>query len=689
MRPKAINAILADIRKDRETGLLTSRVGDAELIAEISDLITLSDKRRKSYNKKRSQRQQSTSTETSTPEVMSVTPKTEPGLESGIESGMESGMESVLESGMESGMEIDARVDSRLELREPRQDPRLQSRMDFLDSGMAIDQSQVASTSIGPPGSAKSFKIGFCHPTESADPDTFVYIADFNDIPQLTEDQSYIQQLRTLSPGLRVSVDGIYTSNTVFSHPLTYLAIPLQLNRRLPVDIENDRIVSYAETVVEMNQTAADLELQSSSVHRSSSSSGVPPDFQAFVPLKAVTRIYSGNMLLTRKTDPVTGYFVAPSSRSVRVMLPLQAGVWASLVNDLHNGIITDSHFQQLCITQTLLTADGKLLHSFLWDFQLAKDARVMPVSIIVRCGPPPSAIPSYVRGHKRARSRSLNELDLITLPFSSERVPSSTCSDSFSFNTSNGSTRRPSDWSLQYSETPLPTPVEPSFILENPPAQSRSMRNVSRISSTSSTSQPIMFRLRPKMTPDNCDTSVDGARQFSDVSSSSSTMDQSPLQQPKQFRFKVGLRGASASDSYLPLAPSSAPGSAVLQSKVLYAQPQFSTIPVAPMVSTNPQKSKTPRTAKTAKTSKPTKSTKTAKTSKSSKSETGTTAAVSSLSPNMSASKGLSNAVVARSAQEAGCSVDRFKVRVDSNYKFKFYNPEEKEELSESSAHE
>ncbi len=68
LRPKAINECLAQIRRDKETAQLSARIGNKELLDEIRNLLVLSDKKRKAYNKKKSQRhQQQAEMHTSTP----------------------------------------------------------------------------------------------------------------------------------------------------------------------------------------------------------------------------------------------------------------------------------------------------------------------------------------------------------------------------------------------------------------------------------------------------------------------------------------------------------------------------------------------------------------------------------------------------------------------------------------------
>ncbi|QPG73990.1 hypothetical protein FOA43_001307 [Brettanomyces nanus] len=625
LRSKIVNEYLAKIKKDDHTNDLL----DSPILANIRSLLTLTDKRRKSYNKRRSQRRLQVST--STPNKH----------------------------------------------HSPSHSSSYRSSVSPYSSDSAANSILTVDSPVPCSGLARTLKVGFCRHEQGASALNFVYLADFSHISQVFEDETYLLQLRNNSRGIRDALNGIYNHTALLSHPITYMKVPLRLTGGLSVDIDQDRMVSYVETLVDLTEKPFP---QNFEVADDSSVHALPTDYVSFVQLKAVTCIYAENQLITRKTDPVTGYFVSPSSRSVRVMLPLQAGVWAAFLNDFHNGIVDQSRFQSLYITQTLFRPFKRTfqpLHSFIWDFTVSAGECPLPICVTIlknaslRVIPSASSVPvaplaplapmsplshltplnhltplapfprvgtqhapatsnvpfvsmvtpevsmahvtradysdpsTIVRCHKRTRSRSLNELDTVQLPFSSsfavDPLPTSACSDSFSL----GDGRRPSDWSLQYSESPLHTPAD-TFTLDDPPSIARDSVPNPLLS------QPVMFRLKPP-------------KQL-----------QLAIKPPIRSLNKIRVEGRSLS-----VTSSSSSISGSLKPCGISFKPGFpkDLTPSIPRV--------TPKLA----------------TSRS------------------ASSTGVSIASVAKSAEKAGCSVDSFKLQFDGNYKFRYYNPESKTE--------
>lgn len=313
-------------------------------------------------------------------------------------------------------------------------------------------------------GSPQALKIGFSRQDGGS-----YYFSDLNHIVPVIEDSSYLTSLHNKNTMLATCLDAMYPGG-LMAYPLTYMRIPLSLQRSQSVDLDTDRMVSYAEVVVDTTKN-------------SPTEYG---DYLNCVPLKSITRAYTDGMTLMQHTDPATGFQVASGQSEQRVMLPLQAGLWARLINELHNGIIEDSKFQSLIITQVLMTENNAPVHSFIWDFTTTSEFHFEPRSVIVQPGlassPSSSRLAVFdprLSGHKRTRSRSLSELELIppTRSLSLRSIPP--------------------PMRQQQQQQPQPPRVRHTKYRQIQPAMSNNNQLQDRRSFNRSNSQPVLFRVR------------------------------------------------------------------------------------------------------------------------------------------------------------------------------------------------
>ncbi|QOU22281.1 hypothetical protein BRETT_002455 [Brettanomyces bruxellensis] len=671
LRPKAINECLAQIRRDKETAQLSARIGNKELLDEIRNLLVLSDKKRKAYNKKKSQRhQQQAEMHTSTPVKAAMVG----GMGGAIGAGMYAAASGPTSAG-------NTATSSAGNPGNPAGNPAGNSTS--APASVAHPSASLSSISSSTPtptpaqpaqqiSTARSIRIGFCR----GDASNFVGVADYGRLSQAVYREPYVQQLRARSMKVRASIDAVFGTRSsvagenLLSHPLTYVGIPLHPARNSCfIDCDRDRMVSYAEVIVDIGQR--DISGQTGQAGQTGSadtpgqaaepgSAAVPPDFSSFVLLKVVTRVYSQAALLTCKTDPVTGYFVSPTSKFVRIMLPLQAGLWASLLNDLNNGIITEKRFDQICICQTLLVkcpgrgsneGAGEFcpVHTFVWDFCSTGTPRQPPVAVTVLSGSNPRNMLTFpkLRGHKRARSRSLNELDRISVPpylpekgfYLKSRTPSGALSAVYpgfnnavfsaprcgrlqsagSIDTSTGM----AEFSAPYYETPLATPSdEPPVASAGHPVMFRAnfsgpapKPRPGRLALHPNTSAPVVYRPvpTPRVKPEDPTALL-----------------------PAMLPSLAGSAGSSASNT------STSSIDAPQRHSVTVAEKLASCKPLAPAPGPTPD-------------------------------------GPGHLARPVKHPSKLSNAGVAEMAPKAGCLVESLKLRFDGNYKFRYYNPEGK----------
>lgn len=215
-------------------------------------------------------------------------------------------------------------------------------------------------------------------------------IADYSKISQNKEDERYIYQLRAQNIGLKNCIDDIYgNSLPLINYPLTYSKVPLDVSPAMSIDLENDRMISYVDVLLDLSDMILPFDRNSPAVVKDNTG-----NYTKIIQLKSITRIYDHGTLIYRKCDPVTGFFPSDVSNVSKIILPLQAKFWAGFINDYHNGIVNQSVFENLKITHTLLPNDDIIkfktglsapIYSFIWEFTVPKpDQQSVPYSVIV-----------------------------------------------------------------------------------------------------------------------------------------------------------------------------------------------------------------------------------------------------------------------------------------------------------------
>jgi hypothetical protein len=231
----------------------------------------------------------------------------------------------------------------------------------------------------------KNFKIGVLlnqrkFPTNNIEQkQKFIPIIDLNDIIRRKEDETYLNQLKNSSISLKKCIEDIYIPTLEFTHSLTYASIPLILNPLININLENDQLMSFVEIILNINNL-----IIPQSVNFNSNSN---LNFSTLLQLKSITRIYDDSKLIYKRSDPITGVFTKENNFNIKIMLPLQAKLWSSLINDYHNGIIDNSKFNNLKISHTIFSNDDMIkfknenipIHSFIWEFLVNIDDHYSP----------------------------------------------------------------------------------------------------------------------------------------------------------------------------------------------------------------------------------------------------------------------------------------------------------------------
>lgn len=157
--------------------------------------------------------------------------------------------------------------------------------------------------------------------------------------------------------------------NKTFPINFSVTEIPISLNKTTDINLEIDQMISYIEVTLNISQFSKYLNYNSNSIKNG--------NFTSILQLKSITRVYANDQLIIKRCDPINASFVDDKRQAINVILPLQAKLWAGLINNYHNGICDKSYFDKLKISNTLLLNDDLLnfknfkrpLHTFIWDF--------------------------------------------------------------------------------------------------------------------------------------------------------------------------------------------------------------------------------------------------------------------------------------------------------------------------------
>ena len=160
------------------------------------------------------------------------------------------------------------------------------------------------------------------------------------------------------------------TNNKSHSLNISITELPISLYSSTSVNMDDDQMISYIEVTLNISQFNKFLNYNSNSVKNG--------NFTSIIQLKSITRVYNDDQLLIKRCDPINASFIDDSRQTIKIILPLQAKLWAGLINDYHNGICDGTRFNKLKISHTLLINDELLnfknfkkpLHAFIWDFK-------------------------------------------------------------------------------------------------------------------------------------------------------------------------------------------------------------------------------------------------------------------------------------------------------------------------------
>lgn len=338
-----VSECFSQIRKDETDLNLTTQLGDGAIISEIRELLVESVKRRKSYTRRKGAKPSSKGSSSST-------------------------------SGSTHGNNKSTNLSS------------------IGSSNITNIPKQHIGSSNSTGGIVNTIKIGAFLNQRNLTVDelniqNLTTIADHSKVIQNREDERYIYQLRAQSIALKNCIDDIYgNSLPMISYPLTYSKVPLKISPSMSIDLENDRMISYVDVLLDLSDMILPFD-------RNGNNGNQQGNYTKIIQLKSITRIYDHGTLIYRKCDPVTGFFPSDVSNISKIILPLQAKFWAGFINDHHNGIVNQSVFENLKITHTLLPNDDIIkfktgsapIYSFIWEFDIAKsDQQMVPYSVIV-----------------------------------------------------------------------------------------------------------------------------------------------------------------------------------------------------------------------------------------------------------------------------------------------------------------
>ncbi|GAV26955.1 hypothetical protein PMKS-000416 [Pichia membranifaciens] len=347
LKPKLINDYLGEIKKDKIDENVKQLLNNGNFCEEVKQLLIESDKRRKCYNKRRSAK--SSESKKSSP-VFTSTQSTPVVGHSATFANVTTDT-----SAPSSAKSTTVKLLPKVEATKPEKSKAIV--INLIRIGSFINQRQLKRSGYGN--------------------ENLVAIADLRNITKKRDDERYIHKLRATNTSLKMCVEDIYGPNVNFTHSLAYSRIPLSLNPLTSINLENDQMISYVEILLDVSKMLIPG-------NRSKNSS---LNYASILQLKSVTRIYSGDRLVYRRCDPITGFFTKDNVNVAKIILPLQAKLWANLINDYHNGIIDDSKVSALKITHTLFPNDdilrfksgGSAIYSFIWEFLINVDGQYLP----------------------------------------------------------------------------------------------------------------------------------------------------------------------------------------------------------------------------------------------------------------------------------------------------------------------
>lgn len=361
LKPKLINDYLGEIKKDKIDENIRLLLNNESFSEEVKQLLIESEKRRKCYNKKKSAKSSDSkksspvfTSSQSTPVVSQSTTFTNMTTDTSTPSSAKSNTLKLL---------------PKVEQNKPERAKAIV--INLIRIGSFINQRQAKKNGQGN--------------------ENLVTVADLRNITKKRDDERYVHKLRATNSSLKRCVEDIYGENIDFTHSLAYSRVPLALNPLTSINLENDQMISYVEILLDVSRMILPG-------NRSINSN---VNYASILQLKSITRVYNGDELVYRRCDPITGFFTKNNANVAKIILPLQAKLWANLINDYHNGIIDDQRVSTLKITHTLFPNDDIIrfksgisaIYSFIWEFVINVDGQYLPHCISIEKDPlsPPS----------------------------------------------------------------------------------------------------------------------------------------------------------------------------------------------------------------------------------------------------------------------------------------------------------
>ncbi|KAG0680030.1 hypothetical protein C6P42_005264 [Pichia californica] len=398
LKPKLINDYLGEIKKDKLDNQTKIYIQNENFVDDVKNLLIESERRRKCYNKRKNIKYEplkklsplSISSQSSFNSNTSYVPisnnENQPIRKNSITS-------SITNSINNNNISVKSN------------NIKLLPKTDLINKPEKFKPIIISSVRIG------SFINKRLSLSGSSTDSTLCTIADLKNIQKRIEDERYLNKLRLTNSSLKQCVDDIYGSSLSFTHSLAYNKIPLNLNHQTNINLENDQMISYVEVLLDVSKL---LQNQNRSINSDL-------NYASILQLKSITRIYDNDKLIYRRCDPITGAFTKDNKNIVKIILPLQAKLWASLINNYHNGIINESKFSSLMITHTLFPNDdiikfktgSNAIYSFVWDFMINKNNQYSPHCINILMNPSKIPIQNSLNSNLQPQLRSKSDIQL------------------------------------------------------------------------------------------------------------------------------------------------------------------------------------------------------------------------------------------------------------------------------------
>ncbi|GME89908.1 unnamed protein product [Ambrosiozyma monospora] len=102
--------------------------------------------------------------------------------------------------------------------------------------------------------SLELIKIGYVsHTMPDEVPPPFYGLADLQSTIRVFEDEIYVQDLHSKNNSLKKCIEDLYSPNVNMTHSLMYTRVPLSPDQKLSVDLTTDRMIAYVVCMLDMS----------------------------------------------------------------------------------------------------------------------------------------------------------------------------------------------------------------------------------------------------------------------------------------------------------------------------------------------------------------------------------------------------------------------------------------------------